>query len=69
MFDYKNITLVVTITSNIRVHIKRPFEISILLLIRHLNSISDINIAQGVITGCLKSDVGNNKETNLKKIS
>lgn len=69
MFAYKNITAVVTITSNISVHIKRPFEISILFLIRHLNSISDINIAQAVVTGCLKSDVGNIKEANLKKIS
>ena len=55
--------------SDIRVSIKRPFEISISFLIRYLNSISNINIAQVVVTGCLKSDVGNIKETNLKKIS
>lgn len=61
--------MVVIVTSNISVHIKRPFEISTLFLTRHLNNICDINIKEEVVIGCLKSDVGNSKETNLKKTS
>lgn len=52
-----------------RVLIKRPFEISTLLLTRLLSKIWDINITHGVLIGCRKSDVGNIKDTNLKKIS
>lgn len=49
---------------------KRPFEISLrYLLIGDFNNICDMNVKQGVTTGCLKSDVGNNKDTNLKNIS
>lgn len=36
---------------------------------RACSNISDINTKQGVTIGCLKSDVGNNKDTNLKNIS
>lgn len=58
------------LTSKIRVLIKRPFEISLrYFLIRAFNNICDMNIKQEVIIGCLKSDVGNNKDTNLKNIS
>lgn len=49
---------------------KRPFEISLrYFLIRAFNNICDINTKQGVTIECLKSDVGNSKDTNLKNIS